>query len=154
MTVVGASASTTPSSSTRTERDERSASTRTYGSAGGRRPARLPRTTRPAPARQSGRCPPIPAERRRGRRGPPVTCLVTRPQPEAVRDPLRSLLLTLLIDQEAVIDVVQWDVVLRVVGNLPAVLRRRRIEDLVVVQIAAQPPRHRLYPVRHGGHLG
>jgi hypothetical protein len=62
-----------------------------------------------------------------------VTCLVTRPQPETVREPLRSLLLTLLIDQEAVIDVVQWDVVLRVVGHLPAVLRRRRIEDLVVV---------------------
>jgi len=71
-----------------------------------------------------------------------------------VRDPLRSLLLTLLIDQEAVIDVVQWDVVLRVVGNLPAVLRRRRIEDLVVVQIAAHPSRHRFYAVRHGGHLG
>src|SRR5215204_96333 len=122
MTVVGASASTTPSSSTRTERDERSASTRTYGLRGWTKTCSSSSYHASSAGQASGRCPPIPAERRRGRLGPRLdesrhpSAARSRAQAPAVASP------TLLIDQEAVIGVVQCDVVLQVVGHLPALL--------------------------------
>jgi hypothetical protein len=49
----------------------------------------------------------------------------------------------LLVEQHRVVDVVDRDVVLRVVRPLPHIQRRRRVHDYVPIQDGPDPPRDR-----------
>jgi hypothetical protein len=59
-----------------------------------------------------------------------------------------------LIAQELGSDVCMRDVVLRVVRQLPHVPSRRRVEDQLLTEEAADPPRRRFDTSANRGHLG
>ncbi len=75
-------------------------------------------------------------------------------QRERPRRPELHLLRMILISQELGLDVRERDVVLRVVRHLPHVPSRRRVEDQLVPEEAADPPRRRFDSSAHRSHLG
>ena len=69
------------------------------------------------------------------------------------RRPQLNLLRVVFVAQEPFSHVGGRNVVLRVIGHLPDVARRGRVEDQLMAQIAADSTRGRLDPSACGGHL-
>lgn len=100
-----------------------------------------------------------------GRAGDPADRVVTehlhgprpvqaaRAQAMAARGAAAQVLLVVLVDDEARIDVLGRDVVLRVVLPFQYVPRAGRVEDLLAAQRRPYPPRRRLDPVGLYDHL-